>query len=289
MTQSVAHKCNHGSLYGAYSIQDKTPGVLLNHRAESALQINCDDKVWLELVQVPFLEELELTAAQRQTKHISVRQAPQLQRISNSQQLPLVLHLDLTEHQQALHIEGPIEHFDFCWQGGDYVHQGKQQPQQLMLCPVHLFAEHKARIEALPADACLVLFARQGEAVSKLMKLNTQAEVIIVKVVGLELLKSYHQCQGIQLHQCPDFRDISGSGKKISLYDCGKNQLVFNGYWETVELVGCGVHRLTVQDGQTSMIRGVCYIENPHVPDYLRMINQATNSFQPGVVPPSWG
>jgi len=265
---------------------DKTLGISLHHRAESELQIDLTDQFWLELIQAPFLTTLDLTSTKSGTRHVHVRQAPELKHISNPNFLSLVLHLDLFEHRQPLLVDGPIEYFDCCWDVGDYLHKGKSLLRQLLICPIERCSDYQTIIEGLTADSCLLLINYdRGSELPKTLRLNTSASVVIIEVPQFTSLYSKSPSANIVVDHCADIHEAQGTGGTITIQHSGKNHLAFSGEWQNIELVGCKIHRLSIKDAQKLYLRGASSIKNAHVPDYVQVINQTSNHFLADVFP----
>jgi len=265
---------------------DKTLGISLHHRAESELQIDLTEQCWVELIHAPFLTTLEIASAELGTRHVHVRQAPELKHIINPNGLSLVLHLDLYEHRQALLVDGPIEYFDCCWNSGDYIHKGKNLLPQLLICPIERYSDYQTIIEGLTADSCLLLVNYdRGSELPKTLRLNTSASVVIFEVPQLTSLYSKSPNAKIVVDHCADIHEAQGAGGTITIQHSGKNHLAFSGEWQNIELVSCRIHRLSIKEAQKLYLRGASSVKNAHVPDYVQVINQTSHHFLANVFP----
>ena len=266
-------------------MHDKTRGISIHQRAESHLQVYCTDKSWIELLELPFLQSLDISSFESGSRHVYVRQVPELKHISNTNSLSLILHLDLVDHRQALLVEGPIEHFDCCWESGHYSHQGNYPLSQLLLCPIEHYSVHKELIDSLTSDSCVMLFTHSQAELPNTLRLNTSATVVIASIPQLTSLYSMCIDSSVTLHNCPDIREAQGRGGIIALHQSGKNHLSLGGVWKTLELVSCKLYRLTIKEAEKLYLRGLSSVEHAHVPDYVRVINETTNHFSADVFP----
>lgn len=287
--------------------QDKTYGLRIEQSAEAHLTVDDEYLVWLDLVDCENLRTLILTAAAEaqipkahHERHLTLSEVPQLKHIENPQQLPLVVHLDARERSQPLLIEGPVRQIDFCWEHGEFV--DTRNYVQVMLLPIQLLNQYRQEVEALRTDALLVLYAPNASEdemkLSTVMQLRTAAQVV---VTGHEVLRQLHvqspqpstpvqvcarQCRQLELVSLlGQSTNATANRNRVTINDCGRTRLKFTGPWRQINLVGCGIHRLSVERAHELHVRGVCYIEEVHVSNTMRVINEATNWFAEGVIP----
>lgn len=285
-------------------MQDKTYGQRVADSHELQLTVADAKLVWLELASCPALRMLTLKAdAQggKHERHLTLSAVPQLQRIENPHELPLVVHLDARDRTQPLLIEGPVKQVDFCWEHGEYANT--RMHRQVLLLPVEQLSQYRQEVEQLRMDALLVLYRSQHDASNNpscnILQLKTDARVDIQGLPELQQLHVTPARQQVQVTvrnsrrlELVNLRCESKSGTsskpsnhRVTISDCGRTRLKFTGPWQRIELVGCGIHRLSVEQALELYVRGLCYIEETHVPNTMRVVNQATNWFAEGVIP----
>ncbi|WP_417689391.1 hypothetical protein [Pseudidiomarina sp.] len=278
-------------------MQDKTYGLRVAKSSEKQLSIADEKWVWLDVTECEDLQSLELAARgeYEHERHLTLSKVPHLKSIRNSLQLPLVVHFDAYARHQPLFIEGPVRHIDFCWDGGEF--NQTREYQQVLLLPIQQLNQYRHEVERLRTDALLVLFEPQtGDSVatSTVIQLKTAAQVVITELSNLQQLHlepAHKAKQGeacVTVRKCRQLElvnQLAGLGRQVSIYDSASTRLKFTGQWQEIALVGCGIHRLSVEQAHALYVRGVCYIEEVHVPNTMRVVNEATNSFSEGVFP----
>ncbi|MDN7135374.1 hypothetical protein [Pseudidiomarina terrestris] len=268
-------------------MQDKTYGIRLEQRHEQQLEVKDDALVWLEVAQCDRLERLIIDGQQHtHERHLTLSRVPKLKTIANPQQQPLVVHLDAYEREVPLIIEGPVAQFDFCWNGGEYAHIPATPLNRVMLMPVHLLPHYRHKLKHLDTDTFVVVYEVAEQPALAVMQLRTAAQLVITGVAGLQQLHlNSEPMASVQVRKCPNFEYVTGCGERLCVTDSGVNRLKVGGQWQQIELVSCGTHRLTIEQANELYLRGLCYIEEAHTPDSMRIINEATNWLSGDVFP----
>lgn len=282
-------------------MHDKTYGLRIAQSNETNLAIADEQLVWLEVADCQNLQQLTVTgqspqplqAEKHHERHLTLSGVPQLQQIQNPQQLPLVVHFDVRDREQPLLIEGPVRQVDFCWNGGEYANT--RTYQQVLLLPVEKLSQYRQEVERLRKDALLVLFEQASAVPVTVLQLKTDAQVDVHSLPELKqihLQPANHRVQAtlrnsrqLELVNLIDDNAVTAGVNHVTVSDSGRTRLKFTGTWHRISLVGCGIHRLTVEQAKELYVRGVCYIEEVYVPNTMRVVNHATNWFADGVIP----
>lgn len=269
-------------------MQDKTSGFVVQNYLSDAIDVDTSNAQWLEVNNLPNTEILRLSDkgdSSVERKYLQLNTTPKLQRLQLTQ-TPWVLHLDLTDNHNLLNIQGNIEHFDYCYDGGGYLHSHAQLLKQVVICPVDRVDKNRRQLENLEPTSLLVIHARRGSEVPKQLQLRTLAQVSLVALHGAEKVTFESVAPAsVGARDCRNLRCIKGEGERLRLTECGKNQIHIGGSWNTIELVSCRVERLTIDDAHLLTLRGMVRIKNTHVPDYMRVENHASHYFQAEVFP----
>lgn len=269
-------------------MQDKTAGFVVRDYLSEAIDVDVSNAQWLEVNNLPNTETLCLLddGEQRFERHyLQLRSAPKLTHLHLSY-TPWVVHLDLTDNHDLLTIQGNIEHLDYCYDGGGYLHSASQPLNQVVICPVDRLAQHRDWLENLEPSSLLVVHARRGSAVPKHLHLRTPAQVSLVALKGTEKITfEGMNPAAVMARDCRTLRSIDGESERLRLTECGKNQLHLGGCWHSIELVSCRVERLSIDDAQLLTLRGMVRIKHTHVPDYMQVANHASHYYRTDVFP----
>ena len=269
-------------------MQDKTAGFVVRDYRSEAIDVDVSNAQWLEVNNLPNTETLCLLddGVQRFERHyLQLHSAPKLAYLQLSY-TPWVVHLDLTDNHDLLTIQGNIEHLDYCYDGGSYLHSASQPFNQVVICPVDRLGQHRDWIENLESSSLLIVHARSGSAVPKQLHLRTPAQVSLVALNGLEKV-TFDGCEpaSVMARDCRTLHSIDGESERLRLTECGKNQLHLSGFWHSIELVSCRVEWLTIDDAHQLTLRGMVRIKHTHVPDYMQVANHASHYYRTDVFP----
>lgn len=253
-------------------MQDRTSGNFFHKATQQHIELTDPQAVWTDIIECVNAEQISVSGAAAQNHHISLRGMPKLQRITNPVGVPLVLHLDLHKSTQPIIIEGPINHIDVAWQGGDYIHANKRDYN----CAVVLANEHLESFDTknIDTNALFIVYQSKTENAAEAEHLaerantytaNHQGTTVLHSIQGLSHL-NLSENQAIHVHQCKQLKHINGNANLITLHNCGENQLLFSGNQHHIKLIDCGVHRLQIEAAKLLTVRGQSYLERADIP-----------------------
>ncbi|RUO62205.1 hypothetical protein CWI71_04975 [Pseudidiomarina insulisalsae] len=168
-----------------------------------------------------------------------------------------------------------------------------------MLLPVQSLSQYRQEVELLCKDALLVLYSPESSKSLKatsltILQIETNAEVVVTDLAEIQQIHMNSRDKQLPARllatQCPKLELINKLGTEptkayAKISRCGRNRLKFTGAWYRIALAGCTIRRLSVEMAQALHVAGVCHIEEVHVPNTMRVVNQATNWFADGVIP----
>ncbi len=269
-------------------MQDKTSGLVVQNYLCKVIDVDISNAQWLEVNNLPNTETLRLsdksdTPVER--KYLQLRTTPKLQRLQLTED-SWVLHLDFSDNHNLLNIRGNIEHFDYRYDGGGYLHSQTKPLKQVVICPVDSVDKNRQLLENLEPTSLLVIHARRGSKTPKQLQLRTPAQVSFVALQGIEKVTfDSVEPASVCARDCQNLRCIKGKSERLRLTECGKNQIHIGGSWNTIELVSCRIERLAIDDAHLLTLRGMVRIKNTYVPDYMQVENHASHYFQTDVFP----
>lgn len=267
-------------------MQDRTQGIFLQNDTSSQIAVADNAFVWLDAIKLPNATNLALRSDSNHTRYISLREVPHLERITNANALPLVVHVDASDKLTALHIEGPIEHVDICWHGGGYTHSCASASSQVLLLPVHEVDSHRELIGRFDAQALIILFAIDGYPGPTELSLSTHAQVVVYQLAELKQLSfTGERTALVEIKNCQALAVVTGAGECIQLYASGGQELLISGNWREVALTSCRSKGLTIEAAATLYIRGHCAIASVHLPELLMVVNESPGWFIEGGLP----
>lgn len=273
-------------------MRDRTSGNFLHQQAAEIIELTDAQAVWTDLIKCEQAHTINVRQAASQKHHISLRGMPRLQRITNPAQVPLVLHLDLHAHTQAhtetpaagIHIEGPINHVDLSWQGGDYLHQRSRKTDYKKLLLVPFAALENSRVAAQLQQLCdkslLIIYQASNQANSQAsthtqspqteLTLDFRGDIVLHSLSDITTLNLKHN-NFVQAMNCRKLTYINGIAEQVRLNDCGENQLIFTGRQYLVDLTDCCIHSLTIEDTELLGVRGRSYLDRADIPTHTKM------------------
>lgn len=258
-------------------MQDRTSGSFFHKATQQHIELTDPQAVWTDIIDCVNAEQISVTCAAAQNHHISLRGMPKLQRITNAAGVPLVLHLDLHKSTHPIIIEGPINHIDVAWQGGDYIHSSKHEYSCAVVLPYERLEAFDTR--NIDANALFIVYQSKTENAAaaehaaehaKTYTANHQGTTVLHSIQGLSHL-SLSENQAIHVHLCKQLKHIDGNASLITLHNCGENQLLFRGNQQHIKLIECGVHRLQIEAAKRLTVRGQSYLERADIPTSTRL------------------
>lgn len=250
-------------------MHDRTSGNFFHKNTQHHIELTAPHAVWTDIIDCPNAECITVRNAAAQSHHISLRGMPKLQRILNPAGAPLVLHLDLHKSTQLITIEGPINHIDVAWQGGDYIHSSKQDFNGAVVLPSNQLEQ--LSLSQLDADSLLLVYQAHSETTHQQYTLSHKGTTVLHSIQGLSHV-NLRENQAVHIHQCKQLKHIQGNTFLITLHNCGENQLLFSGYQQHIKLIDCGVHRLQIEAAKLLTVRGQSYLERADIPTSTRLI-----------------
>ena len=273
-------------------MRDRTSGNFLHQQTAEIIDLTDAQAVWTDLIKCEQTHTINVRQTASQKHHISLRGMPLLQQITNPAQVPLVLHLDLHAHTQAhtqtpaasLNIEGPINHVDLSWQGGDYLHQRRRKTDYKQLLVVPFAALENSRVAAQLQQLCdkslLIIYQASNQANSQAstrtqspqteLTLDFRGDIVLHSLSEITTLNLKHN-NFVQAMNCRKLTYINGIAEQVRLNDCGENQLIFTGRQYLVDLTDCCIHSLTIEDTELLGVRGRSYLDRADIPTHTKM------------------
>jgi len=269
-------------------MQDRTSGNFLHQQVTPVIDLTDPQAVWTDLIKCEQTHTINLRQSASQKHHISLRGMPLLQRITNPAQVPLVLHLDLHAKKQtaagSIHIEGPINHVDLSWQGGDYLHQRslKTDYKQLLVVPFTVLDNPNvaAQLQQLCERSLVIIYQANSRASSHAstyehpprteLTLDFRGDIVLHGLSDITALHLKHN-NFVQAIHCQKLMYVNGIAEQVRLNNCGENQLVFTGIQYLIDLTDCCIHRLTIENAELLGVRGKSYLDRADIPTHTKM------------------